>query len=230
MTVACLFRNTLIAARAQVTKDTDQKRNSNSANRVPTAARGENAAAAAACHRAAKNIQFVPADMAQLVQVGLLSPPIGIWRAGRGAEATLPTSSPARAEPGILARVDRKSVLEQHPLENGTRTIDATFHRADLTAANFSDLIVGQTMHSGKNQHLAVGLAQHLECTLEGSDLDPALLLGCHPCMPLELVVADLRRDMLARHDAAKTVAQDREQPSLEVGARRELVLSLQAR
>ena len=70
--------------------------------------------------------------------------------------------------------------------------------------------------------------AERSEGALERRDLDPAFLLGRRPGMTLEIVVRHLGRDVLPRDHAAEAVAQDREQPGLEIGARRELVLRLQ--
>ena len=83
-------------------------------------------------------------------------------------------------------------------------------------------------MHADQDQHLAVGGAELAEGAAERRDLDHALLVGRGEPLALEVVVLDLGRHVLARDQAAEAVAEDGEQPGLEVGARRELALRLE--
>ena len=106
--------------------------------------------------------------------------------------------------------------------------IDPALHRPDLAPADPGDLLVRQAVDGDEHQDLTMRSAQGAKSALEGRDLDPAVLLGGHPIVALEVVIRHLGGDMLAGDQAAKAVAQDGEQPCLEVGARRKLVLCLQ--
>ena len=82
-------------------------------------------------------------------------------------------------------------------------------------------------MHADQHQHLAVAGRQVTEGAPECGDLDHRVLGGRRPEHPLQLLVVLRLLEAVAppSDQAAEAVAQDREQPRLEVGARRELPL-----
>ena len=83
-------------------------------------------------------------------------------------------------------------------------------------------------MNGDQHEHLAMGRTQGRESTSERGNLDPTLLFRSNPVVSLQIIIRDLGRDVLARDHAPKAIAQDGEQPRLQIGARCELMLRLQ--
>jgi hypothetical protein len=133
---------------------------------------------------------------------------------------------PATAPRGGRLLAGRLAVHQR--LQGRAGAVHAALHRADLAADHLGDLLVGQAVHPVEDQHLAVARAQLGERGLEVPQVGVPLLGGRHRGAGPEVVDPDLGRDVAAAPDGVEPVVQDAEQPSLEVGPRREAVPGLE--
>jgi hypothetical protein len=119
--------------------------------------------------------------------------------------------------------------VQEPALQELPGAVQPALHRPDLAAADLGHPLVRETVDADQHEHLAVRPAEPREGLPERLDLDQRLLRGG----PGEgflghLVGVGLQADPPAAQAPAEPVAEDREQPSPEVGARGELGLRLE--
>src|SRR5258705_2776475 len=99
--------------------------------------------------------------------------------------------------------------------------VGAAFHRADRAAANSGGLLVGKSRRSDEKQRLALVLRELGEGDLELFEVKVGKLrslLGKR-CSEAAFRIGDLARQLTEL--GVKSIAQDREEPSPQIGARR---------